>query len=80
MSKDMDLQARFGCKGGTVTALTFIATCFALILYIHFAVKFMLWLSEVVDTFWYGAGQWVAPLVVVTLTVAPIAILIEVVT
>jgi hypothetical protein len=63
-----------------MTALTFIATCFALILYIHFAVRIALWLSEVADAYWYGAGQWVDTFVWVTLTVAPIAILVEVVT
>jgi hypothetical protein len=52
----------------------------ALTFYIYFVVGFALWLSEVADAYWYGSGQWVAPLVVETLTVAPIAILIEVVT
>jgi hypothetical protein len=63
-----------------MTALIIIAACLALTFYIYFVVEFAFWLSDVADTFWYGAGQWVAPLVVVTLTVAPIAILIEVVT
>jgi hypothetical protein len=63
-----------------MTALTIIAACLALILYIHFAAEFALWLSKVADTFWYDSGLWVHAFVVVTLTVAPIAILVEVVT
>jgi hypothetical protein len=63
-----------------MTALIIIAACLAMILYIYFVVRFALWLSEVADTFWYGAGEWVFALVGVTLTVAPSAILVEVVT
>ena len=61
-----------------MTALIIIAACLALTFYIYLVVIFALWLSEVADTFWYGAGDWVAPLVAVTLTVAPTAILVEV--
>ncbi len=63
-----------------MTALTIIAACLALTFYIYFVVEFALWLGRVADTFWYDAGPWVDALVVVTLTVAPIAILVEVVT
>jgi hypothetical protein len=63
-----------------MTALIIIAACLALTFYIYLVVKIALWLSEVADTFWYGSGLWVDALVVVTLTVAPIAILVEVVT
>jgi hypothetical protein len=63
-----------------MTALTIIAACLALTFYIYFVVGFAFWLSEVADTFWYGSGLLVHTFVVVTLTVAPIAILIEVVT
>ena len=63
-----------------MTALTIIAACLALTFYIYFAVKIALWLSEAADTFWYGSGPCVGMVVVVTLTVTPIAILVEVVT
>ena len=63
-----------------MTALIIIAACLALTFYIYFVVEFALWLSEVADTFWYGSGPWVDTFVVVTLTVAPIAILVEAVT
>jgi hypothetical protein len=63
-----------------MTALITIAACLALTFYIYFVFEFAFWLSEVADTFWYGAGQWVDTFVVVTLTVAPIAILVEVAT
>jgi hypothetical protein len=49
-------------------------------LYIHFMAEFVLWLTKVADTLWYDSGPWVFALVGVTLTVAPIAILVEVVT
>jgi hypothetical protein len=63
-----------------VTALTIIAACLALTFYVYFVVGISFWLSEVADTFWYGSGPWVDTFVMVTLTVGPIAILIEVVT
>ena len=63
-----------------MTALAIIAACLVLTYYVYFVVKIALWLSEVADTFWYGSGLWVDVFVVVTLTVAPIAILVEVVT
>ncbi len=62
------------------TASIIIAACLALTFYFYFVVGIALWLSEVADTYWYGSGPWVDTFVVVTLTVAPIAILIEVVT
>jgi hypothetical protein len=63
-----------------MTALIIIAACLALVFYIHFTVWIAFWLSEVADTFWYDSGPWVETFVVVTLTVAPIAILVEVAT
>jgi hypothetical protein len=63
-----------------MTALIIIAACLALTFYIYFVVGFAFWLSEVADTFWYGSGLLVDTVVWVTLTVAPIAILVEVVT
>ena len=63
-----------------MTALTIIAACLALTFYSCFVVIIAFWLAEVADTFWYDSGQWVFVVVGVTLTVAPIAILVEVVT
>jgi hypothetical protein len=63
-----------------MTALTIIAACLALTFYIYFVFGFAFWLSEVADTFWYGSEPLVYTFVVVTLTVAPIAILVEVAT
>ena len=63
-----------------MTALTIIAACLALTFYLYFVAGIAFWLSEVADTFWYGFGPLVYTLACVTLTVAPIAILIEVVT
>jgi hypothetical protein len=63
-----------------MTALIIIAAYLALTFYIYFVLIIAFWLSEVVDTFWYGSGSLVYTLVVVTLTVAPIAILVEVAT
>jgi hypothetical protein len=60
--------------------LATIAACLALTFYIYFVVEFALWLGRVADTFWYGSRPWVDTFVVVTLTVAPFAILVEVVT
>jgi hypothetical protein len=63
-----------------MTALFIIAACLALTFYIYFVVRIAFWLSEVADTFWYGSEPLVYTLVVVTLTVAPMAILVQVVT
>ena len=63
-----------------MTALIIIAACLALTFYIYFVVGFAFWLSEVADAYWYGSGPWVDKFVWVTLTVAPIAILVEVAT
>ena len=63
-----------------MTALIIIAACLALTFYIYFVVGIAFWLSEVADTFWCGSGPWVAQLVVWTLAVAPMAILVQVVT
>jgi hypothetical protein len=63
-----------------VTALIIIAAFLALPFYIYFVFKIAFWLSEVADTFWYDSGPLVYMLVGVTLTVAPIAILVEVAT
>jgi hypothetical protein len=63
-----------------MTALIIIAACLALVFYIHFTVWIAFWLSEVAHTYWYGSGPWVDTVVWVTLTVAPTAILVEVVT
>ncbi len=63
-----------------MTALIIIAAFLALAFYSCFVVIIAFWLAEVADTFWYDSGQWVFVVVGVTLTVAPIAILVEVVT
>jgi hypothetical protein len=63
-----------------MTALIIIAACLVLPFYIYFVFKIAFWLSEVADTFWYDSGPWVLAIVGVTLTVAPIAILVEVAT
>ena len=65
-----------------MTSLTIIAACLVVtfFIYIHFVVEFALWLSKVADTFWYDSGPWVLALVGVALTVAPITILVQVVT
>ena len=63
-----------------MTALIIIAAFLALTFYIYFMFEIAFWLSKVADTFWYDSGQWVLAIVGVTLTVAPITILVEVAT
>ena len=63
-----------------MTALIIIAAFLVLPFYIYFVFKIAFWLSEVADTFCYGFGLWVDAVVVVTLTAAPMAILVQVVT